>query len=451
MSSPITTDLYLPSISRRTLLKGLGAAVALPWLRSLAWAEGGERAVTAGAPPRRWATLLFANGVKVDDWWAREQGGGRIELSRTLAPLAPHTKDLLFLNGLRLFDNVSGVHWPYFTNFLAGEKVKTGSMPDVAESLDQYLARTIGAQTSLPVLNLAVEPVQHGVRSGVPSVYFGTISWSSETTPVAPEIYPQQAFDRLFDTRGLKRDRSVLDGVLDQAKGVERKLDRHDRDKLGGFMESVRSVERRLERAAQDTREGGAWHPSVNKPTLERPAAGLPSTVREHMRLMIDIQVLAFQMDKTRVSTLLFNNDGTYDMKFNFLEGVSGNSMHVISHHNGQEKALADYQKINQFHVELFAYYLEKMKAVDEGNGSLLDNSMVLFGSTMMDGMKHDGSRLPLVLAGKGGGTITPGRVLDFERTEDRRLCNLHLALLQRMGVPATSFGNSHHALKEIA
>jgi hypothetical protein len=433
------------------MLKGLGAAVTLPWLRSLAWADGGEKAVTASAPPRRWATLLFANGVKIDDWWARDQGGGRIELSRTLAPLAPHTKDLIFLNGMRLFDNVSGVHWPYFTNFLAGEKVKTGSMPDVAESLDQYMARTIGANTAVPVLNLAVEPVQHGVRSGVPSVYFGTISWSSETTPVAPEIYPQQAFDRLFDTRGLRRDRSVLDGVLDQAKGVGRRLDRHDQEKLDGFMDSVRSVERRLERAAEDAREGGSWHAGFAKPSLVRPEAGLPATVHEHMRLMIDIQVLAFQMDKTRISTLLFNNDGTYDMKFNFLEGVSGNSMHVISHHNNVAKVLSDYQRINQFHVELFAYYLEKMKSVDEGNGSLLDNSMVLFGSTMMDGFKHDGSRLPLVLAGRGGGTIQPGRVLDFERTEERRLCNLHLALLQRMGVPTTTFGNSHHATKGLS
>jgi hypothetical protein len=450
MNTHITTDTYLPNISRRTMLKGLGAAIALPWLRSLAWADGGERAVTAGAPPRRWATLLFANGVKMDDWWAREEGGGRIALSRTLAPLAPHTKDLLFLNGLRLFDHVSGVHWPYFTNFLAGETVKTGAMPDVAESLDQYMARTIGAQTALPVLNLAVEPVQHGVRSGVPSVYFGTISWSSETTPVAPEIYPQQAFDRLFDTRGLQRDRSVLDGVLGQAKGVERRLDRHDKEKLDDFMTSVRSVEQRLERAAKEASDGGSWHPGMRDVASLRPGAGLPATVREHMRLMIDIQVLAFQMDKTRVSTLLFNNDGTYDMKFNFLEGVSGNSMHVISHHNNQAKTLADYQKINQFHVELFAYYLEKMKAVDEGNGTLLDNSMVLFGSTMMDGMKHDGTRLPLVLAGKGGGTIKPGRVLDFERTEDRRLCNLHLALLQRMGVKATSFGNSNHALQGL-
>jgi hypothetical protein len=299
---------------------------------------------------------------------------------------------------------------------------------------------------------LAVEPTESGLRSGVPGVYYGTVSWSSKNTPIAPEVYPRAVFDRLFDTSGLLRDKSVLDAVLAQSKDTRRGLGAQDQQKLDEFMTSVRDLEQRIERATKEERLEG-WRPTLAKPNMERPAAELPQDVRAHMRMMLDLILLAWRMDKTRVATLIFNRDVSH-MKFGFLDGVLNEQLHTISHHKEDPKKLASYQRINQFHVEQLAYLMAQMKQVDEGNGAtLLDNVMLQFGSNMFNGDSHDGRNLPLILAGHGGGTIAGGRVIDTEPlpAERQRACNLYLALAQRMGVKVERFGDSVEALQGLA
>lgn len=220
---------------------------------------------------------------------------------------------------------------------------------------------------------LAVEPAETGLRGGVPSVYYGTVSWSSKSTPVAPEIYPRAVFDRLFDTTGLLREKSVLDAVLAQSKDLRRGLSTRDRRKLDEYVAGVRELEQRIERATREERLEG-WRPSLLRPDMERPPEMLPQDVREHMKMMLDLILLAWRMDKTRVATLIFNRDVSH-MKFNFLEGVLNEQLHAISHHKENADKLASYQRINQFHVEQFAYLLRRMSEIDEGGGTKMNEA----------------------------------------------------------------------------
>ncbi|MEM7010025.1 MAG: DUF1552 domain-containing protein [Verrucomicrobiota bacterium] len=432
MNTPITT-------SRRAILQGAGATLTLPFLESVAWAAGDESAVA----PVRWGSLLFANGVNTEHWWAKGEGES-MELSKTLSPLKPFRGSFSYLRGLHVYNNTAGPHWPLFSNYLNGAVFKPTQIPQGAESIDQLIARHVGRETQLPSMTLAVEPAEHGIRGGVPALYYSTISWSSKNTPIPPEVYPRAAFDRLFDTSGILRDRSVLETVLAQSKDLQRNLGGADKAKLDAYMQGVRELELRIERAtAEDRLEG--WRPSLENPNIARPPADKPQDVREHMRMMLDLFVLAMQMDKTRVVTLLFNRDVSH-MQFGFLEGVQNTILHGISHHKKDAEKLDSYQKINQFHVEQFAYLLGKMAAVDEGNDTtLLDNSMLMFGSNMLDGDIHDGRDLPLILAGRGGKKLQSGLNIDYsDRPEpEQRLCNLHLALAQRMGVGIDQFGDS--------
>lgn len=438
---------------RRAVLKGLGATLALPWLESfapMARAASSPEGVTSTltGPPRRWATVLFANGVNSKEWWAKQNGDG-IEFSDTLRPLAPHQEDVMVLNKLEYFGGTSGAHWPQFTNFLSGAKLRQSTIPDAAESVDQIMAQAIGKETFLPSMHLGVEPTEPGLRLGVPAIYYSTISWSSKNTPIPPEIYPRAAFDRLFDKESLMKDRSVLDLVLDQSKRLRGNLDAHDRSKLDEYMSNIRNLEQRIERATAEKRLEG-WKPTLSEPDMERPGEGTPQDFADHTTMMLDLMVLAFQMDKTRVITFIMDKDVS-NQKFDFIDGVGGGQMHGISHHKNNEKTLAEYQKINRWHVAQFAYLLDRLKAVDEGEGSLLDNSMLLFGSNMMDGNIHDGRELPIVLAGGRNCDLKPGRVLTYEKEKERELCNLHLALAQRMGADVDRFGDSHMALPDLA
>jgi len=435
-------------ISRRTVLHGLGATFTLPWFESLAWAQAHKagvstKAATQAKAPLRYGCLLFANGVNPHEWWVRDHGGA-MEFSRTLMPLQPFEQDITVLKDLHVFNNTSGPHWPLFSNYLNGAQFKQTLIPEGAESLDQLIARHTGRETAVPSLVLGIEPAESGLRGGVPSVYYGTVSWSSKNTPIPPEIYPRAVFDRLFDTSGLLRDKSVLDAVLAQTKDARRKLAGHDRQKLDEFMHSVRDVEQRIERAAKEDRLEG-WRPSLAKPDMERPPESLPQNVTEHMRLMLDLILLAWRMDKTRVATLIFNRDVSH-MQFGFLDGVQNEQLHGISHHKENPRKLAAYQRINQFHVEQLAYLLGRMKEVDEGNGTtLLDNVILQFGSNMFNGDSHDGRNLPMILAGHGGGDIAGGRVIDTSAKpeEQQRACNLYLTIAQRMGLTLDRFGDS--------
>ncbi len=437
--------------SRRAVLKGLGATLTLPWMESFAWAAGGKTKTAAKSlPPRRYGCLMFANGVNPNQWWANGDGDA-MELSPTLKPLEPFRRDILVLKDLHVFNNTSGPHWPLFSNYLSGVQFKQSLIPKGGISIDQLIARHVGKQTAVPSLTLAVEPSEHGLRGGVPSVYYATVSWTSKNTPIAPEVFPRAAFDRLFDTSGQLRDRSVLDAVLAQSNDLRRQLGRQDQAKLDEFTHSVRDLEQRIERATKEERLEG-WRPSLTKPNMDRPPEELPQDVREHMRMMCDLLLLAWQMDKTRVATLIFNRDVSH-MKFGFLEGVLNDQLHGISHHKNNPDKLKSYQRINQFHVEQFAYLLGRMKQIDEGAGTtLLDNVMLQFGSNMFNGDSHDGRDLPMILAGGGGGSIRSGRVLDFSNRseEEQRACNLYLSIAQRMGLDIDRFGDSETTMPEL-
>lgn len=428
--------------SRRAFLRGAGATLALPWLSSHAWAQGGKAAEQAKAPVR-YGCLLFANGVNPHEWNASGDGAA-MKLSSTLQPLEELKRHITVLKDLHVFNNTSGPHWPLFSNYLSGAQFKETLIPEGGESLDQLIARQTGRETPVPSLVLAVEPAESGLRGGVPAVYYSTISWSSKNTPIAPEVYPRAVFDRLFDTSGLLRDKSVLDAVLGQSKDMRRRLGVVDQQKLDEFMHSVRDLEQRIERASREERLEG-WRPALTKPDLPRPPAGTPQDVREHMRMMCDLLLLAWQMDKTRVATLLFNRDVSH-MKFGFLDGVLNDQLHGISHHKEDPRKLASYQRINQFHVEQLAYLMNRMRRVEEGAGStLLDNVILQFGSNMFNGDSHDGRNLPLILAGHGGGGIAGGRVIDTAPLpeEKQRACNLYLSIARRMGVKMDRFGDS--------
>jgi hypothetical protein len=431
-----------PLSSRRAFLRGAGATLTLPWLPSFAWTQGGKAAEHAKAPVR-YGCLLFANGVNPHEWNA-EGDGKAMKLSNSLKPLESLKQHITVLKDLHVFNNTSGPHWPLFSNYLSGAQFKETLIPEGGESLDQVIARHTGRETPVPSLVLAVEPAESGLRGGVPAVYYSTISWSSKNTPIAPEVYPRAVFDRLFDTSGLLRDKSVLDAVLAQSKDMRRQLGGMDQQKLDEFMHSVRDLEQRIERAAKEDRLEG-WRPSLTKSNMPRPPAGTPQDVREHMRMMCDLLVLAWQMDKTRVATLLFNRDVSH-MKFGFLDGVLNDQLHGISHHKEDPAKLASYQRINQFHVEQLAYLMKRMLQVEEGGGStLLDNAILQFGSNMFNGDSHDGRNLPMILAGHGGGSIAGGRVIDTAplSEEKQRACNLYLAIAQRMGIKLDRFGDS--------
>ena len=394
--------------------------------------------------------MVFCNGVNVDHWWQKTDSADKvIELSKSLKQLAPFQDHLLYLNNLHLFDKTVGVHLPFFSNLLVGEEIPKGSMPSLNQSIDQYMAKTVGSATPVSSLVLGIEPSSFALAGGFPSIYKGTISWSSPTSPVSPEIYPRQAFDRLFDTKTLIQDRSVLDYVMADAKTIRGGLSAHDQAKMDEYLESIRAIEKRIELATKEGRLEG-WQPSLKLPNLPRPQEGAPQNVQEHMKLMVDLIVLALQMDKTRVATLLLQGDLS-NMLFNFLPGVGQTGLHNLSHHRGQTDALAQYQLTNEYHVGILAYMLGKMKAIDEGNGTtLLDNTAVLFGSTMADGNSHDGDHLRMILAGGKSMGIRSGRALTYEKLEDRRLCNLHLDIAQRMGCEIKKFSNSHYPLPKI-
>ena len=447
-------------LSRRTVLRGVGASLTLPWLDSLAWAKR-KADRTAGAvdaadrPPVRFATLLFANGVDPAGWQAEHADGpgdaGGLRLRDTLEPLAPHRDRLTVLKGLHVFNDTSGPHWPLFSNLLSGARFQPSLTPRGAISIDQAIARHTGKLTPVPSLVLAVEPAESGLRGGVPSVYYGTVSWSSPSTPIAPAVYPRAVFDRLFDTSGLLRDRSVLDAVLAQSKDVRRTLGAADRQKLDEFSSSVREMELRIDRATAEKRLEG-WRPTLEEPDMDRPPEERPQDVRDHMAMMLDLLTLAFRMDRTRVATLIFNRDVSH-MTFGFLDGVSDKQLHGISHHGNKAARLKEYRAVNRFHVERFAGLVERMAAIDDGAGtSLLDNVMLLFGSNMADGNKHDGRDLPLILAGGGGGTLPGGRLLDLSERpeEEQRACNLYVSLAERMGVSLPNFGDSVGPLRGL-
>ncbi len=445
----------LDRVTRRAVLKGACASLILPLLPSLSWADDPSAAMPK--PPKRWATILFANGALPEHWWAKG-AGATMELSKTLSPLADLRGKFSVINELHLFDKPSndGPHLPYFTNFLSGARVPITGQLSLAESADQVLARTIGQDSFIPSLNLGAEAPPFGLQSGQSSLLSSTISWSSPTTPVPIIVSPRDAFHALFDTKELISRKSVLDCLIGDVQDLHGKLSLEDARKLEEYTSTVRDLERRIERCVHPPQ--GAWQPALKQPDIMRPAQSAERILQQNLgvrhRLLMEIMSLALRMDKTRVATIVLGGDGSY-VPMGFIPGVENIGLHTLAHHAAVDETIHQYQLTNEYHVTLLAKFLHSLEAVDEGGRTLLDNSMVLFGSNTMDGNLHDASRLPLILAGGGGGTLNPGANLSFTSMEDRRLCNLHLALLQRMGVtaggkPIQHFGSSTKVLEGI-
>jgi hypothetical protein len=381
-------------------------------------------------------------------------GPNGMELLKTLSPLESLKDKLLVFNGLWNPTTVAGPggHYPKM-NLLSGLTVKqTTTDVQVGTTMDQIVAAETGKHTPLPSIVLGTEGPSYSTDSGYTSIYSAYISWSSPTSPAPKEIYPQQAFDQLFDDGSQrKRDKSVLDLVNADAKTLRTRLSKRDVHKLDEYLTSVRELEQRIERAEEFSKAntaGAGWQPTVKAPTFPRPAAGIPAKADDHLRIMFDIMVLAFQMDRTRVATFMLNNDLS-NMNFG-LDGVKG-GIHELSHHANDPKRLEQYQLVNQHHMSLWAEALQKMAATNEGERSLLDNSMVLFTSSLYDGNAHDSRQLPVLLAGGGGGTIKGGRMLDYSKEENRKLCRLHMALMDRMGCKTDHFGDAEQAISDLA
>jgi hypothetical protein len=446
------TDRASGIVSRRAFLRGCGATLTLPWLESLARSAEPDTALASPAsePPVRFACLFFSNGVEPVHWWAKGQGAG-MEIGPGLEPMQPYRDDLIFLCGLYNAQAAAhkSVHLGRAPNLLSGTWVSTDQNEIRAgKTFDQVLAQTIGQQTSVPSLVLGIEPTELRLEDGLSMLYGSNISWAADTRPATKEIYPARVFDLLVgDGKGRQSDQSVLDEVLADAHDLKRRLSRTDGEKLDEYLESVRSIETRISRAEVDGRLEG-WQPSLTKPNMTRPDDPLPQDIPVHMQLMLDLIVLAFQMDKTRIATCMLNNDLS-QMNFGFLEGVHG-SLHLDLTHNGHNPELeAMYLKTNQFHIAQFAYLVRRMKAINEGERTLLDNSVLLCCSNLFDGDKHQADEMPMLLAGRAGGRLQTGRVLDYLALGDanRRACSLYLSLMDLMGSPQSRFGDADKKL----
>jgi hypothetical protein len=447
--------------SRRHFLRGAGVALALPWLESLpCFAQDGGVSAKANKPPLRFAHIYFSNGVEPAHWWAKGQGRD-MEFGLAAQPLAPIREDLIFLRGLyhqKAYVSTS----PHLgrMNLLSGAAVSLDPKEiHVGTSFDQVLAQRIGDQTATPSLALGIEPNELRLEDGLSMIYGSNISWVSPTKPAAKEIYPSRVFDQLVgDGKGRELDRSILDAVLAEARSLRPRVGAGDRKKLDEYLESVRDIEKRINHAAKEERpadssanSSGGWRPTLKQPNMPRPGEAIPQSAPEHMKLMLDLIALAFQMDKTRVVTLMLNNDLS-QMNFKFIEGVRG-ALHLDLTHNGKAPELeAMYLKTNQFHVQQFTYLVERMKSIDEGGTSLLDNSILMFASSLFDGDAHSADQLPIALAGKAGGALRTGRILDYldKGDDNRRACSLYLSLSDLMGAPLDRFGDSDKRLAEL-
>lgn len=436
--------------TRRHFLRGMGVALALPWMESLpALAQSGSAAAKSNKPPVRFAHIYFSNGVEPVHWWAKGSGAA-MEFGRAAEPLAAIREEIVFLRGLYHQKALTSTS-PHLgrMNLLSGATVSLDPKEiRVGTTFDQVIAKQIGHQTTVPSLALGIEPNELRLEDGLSMIYGSSISWVSPTKPATKEIYPARAFDQLVgDGQGRQLDRSILDAVLADAHALQPKISAPDRRKLDEYLESIRDIEQRLTRAAKEERIEG-WRPTLKQPNMPRPKDEIPQNVPEHMKLMLDLIVLAFQMDKTRVVTLMLNNDLS-QMNFKFLEGVRG-ALHLDLTHNGKAPELeAMYLKTNQFHVQQFTYLVQRLKEIDEGGSSLLDNSILLLASSLFDGDAHSADQLPIILAGKAGGALKTGRVLDYldKGDDNRRACSLFLSLMDLMDVRLDRFGDSDRRL----
>jgi hypothetical protein len=437
--------------SRRAILRGLGVSMTLPWLESFRprLVAAAEEAVSG--PPQRLAVLFAGNGFHSQEWWA-EGSGAEMKLGRVLQPLADFREQFLLVKGLFHEEARKGnIHSSQTGNLLSGAPLASGGEIRSGTSFDQVIAQSHRRATKVPSLVLGCERANPSVHKNYSMLYSSHISWSSPTTPTPLELYPALAFDRLFKDDVERGDASVLDAVIEDAADLRRRISPADRRKLDEYLDSVRDVESRIEGAGQRGELQG-WRPPLAAPDRPRPPDGIPQDIAEHMRLMCDILVLAFQTDTSRVVTLKLNNDHSA-LRFpnltrvdNPTQGIDYMIHHLLSHSDGE-----DWLKVNQFFVEQMAYLARRLRETQEGEGSVLDNTVIMLCSSMMAGARHDNDQLPVALLGGGGGRLAGGQVLDYSASEQRQMCRLFLSLMDVMGVQRDSFGDANAPLTEIA
>jgi hypothetical protein len=439
----------LRRLSRRRLLQAAGVGLGLPWFESLANRATAAEATGPAAPPTRLAILYVPNGVNVREWTSSGSGTD-YQLSPTLAPLEPLKNEFTVITGLN-HENATpgpdggGDHARSTAVYLTGVRPKKTGGSDIHNgvSIDQVIARQVGRFTRLPSLELSTDGSRTTGRcdSGYSCAYQFNLSWASPTKPVPAEQNPRAVFERLFGPGDAAGDdtsagnaaarrqlrQSVLDFVLDDARSLDRNLSGADRRKLDEYLTAVRDVERKIERAEQ----------APDAPPGTHPPSGIPDSYEKHVGAMFDLMALAFQTDAVRVATFTLANDGSNRA---FPEIGVPEAHHQLSHHRGNPATLEKIARIDRFYVEQFAGFLNRLKSVREGERTLLDRSMVLYGSCLSEGNKHWHNNLPIVLAGRGGGTLTPGKLLSA--SDPTPMCDLHLALARRMGLKLDRFGD---------
>ena len=442
-------------LPRRTVLRGLGTAIALPLLDSMVPALT-ALAKTAAKPARRLGCFYVPNGMNMLGWTPATEGSG-FEFSEILSPVAPFRDQTLVLSGLA--DEVAnsqpgegiGDHSRASSTWLTGVHIKKTGGTDIRAgiSMDQLAAQVLSKETQLASLEISLDSIEAlgACETGYSCVYANTVTWRTPTTPLPMENDPRALFERLFGASGstdpearrarIYQEKTILDFVTEEVKGLERSLGNGDRQKLEQYLDAVRDVEHRIQMAeAQSSRQ---------LPVVEQPAA-IPDSFDEHARLMYDLLALAYQADLTRVGTYMIGREisgRSYPEM-----GVHGGH-HGYSHHQNDPEKLEKLMIVNKYHVTQFAYFLDKLKQIPDGDGSLLDHSILLYGSGISDGNIHFHMDLPALVVGGGSGTLKGGRHIRYKN--DTPLANLHVSLLDKLGVPTDSFGDSTGKLEYLS
>lgn len=445
--------IFKKSIPRRTFLRGMGASIALPLLDGMtpAFANAAEQF----AAPRRLATVFVPNGMWPMAKWTPQEVGAGFTLSPTLEPMAPYRERMLVLSGLAHKEAMpaagdpTGEHMRATTTFLTGVRPKQiGGEAQAGISVDQIAAQRLGKQTQLASLEVALTANHDLVgvcENNLSCLFINTLSWRTPTTPLPMANNPRTVFERLFgdvdstnrqeQLARMRQQRSILDGLAQRASQFMNKTSARDRAKLDEYLEAIRDIERRIQIAeAQADRD---------VPMLERPS-GVPADFEEYFKLMVDLQVIAYQSDLTRVLTFVMAREGPTGGRAYPQIGIS-DQHHNLSHHQNDPTKVDKLFRINQYHVKLFTYFLQKLQSVQEGEGTLLDHSAIVYGSSMSNGNGHQHDNLPIMLVGGGNGRIKGGRHLRYP--DGTPMANLHLSLLDILGIPTETLGDSTAAL----
>jgi hypothetical protein len=427
-------------LSRRTFLRGVGVSIALPFLESMVPA-GTALAQTAAKGRTRFGAIYVPHGATMDKWTPAADGSD-FDLSEILQPLAPFRKQVNIISGLshpQAYGGGSATsnHNRSAATFLSGAHAESGPKAHLGVTMDQTAAQHIGQDTPLPSLELMIEDATLSCGDGLSCAYRDTISWQNASSPLPMENNPQVVFEKLFgdgNTDAERRARreqavSLLDSVVGEVSSLQRKLPAVDRTRLDQYLGDIREVERRIQKASKEAST------ELSLPTLP---TGVPKDVDAHIKLMFDLQVLAWQANITRVTTLLMAKELS-----NAVYPRSGvrDAFHILSHHSNQRENMDRFAVLNRYHVTLFTYLLEKLQSIPDGDGTLLDHSMLLYGSAMSDGNQHNHGPLPIVLAGGASGTLKGGR--HIRNPKDTTMSNLLLAMLDKLGIPTEKFGDS--------